>query len=599
MSSVTVPGGQRSPTTAMSGDCVAPGRPTADAQRVQERALSINALRACDSVLSVAVATATVSRVRDNVRVLLAELVAVSGAVATTRSRSAKIALVAGCLRSAHSGEVGDEVEIAASFLAGELRQRRTGVGWAALRDARDLPGQNTPPSDPTLSLTAVDAAFARIADDGGPGSQARRAAELAVLFAAATEPERSFLIALVGGELRQGAQDGVMVEAIAAAADVPVADVRRAFMLRGSLPPIAAAALRDGVEALRAVGLEVGRPVLPMLAQSAPDVATALAQTSQVGPVALEWKLDGIRVQVHRVGEEVRMFTRTLDDITTRVPELVEAVRALDVRDVVLDGEAIALDDSGRPRPFQETAARTSSRLDVTALRASVPVALFVFDVLHHDGRDLLDAPAADRQQVLEAVLPEHLRVPRIVTADPEEAARFFADAIAHGHEGVVVKSLQAPYEAGRRGAGWVKVKPRHTLDLVVLAAEWGHGRRAGVLSNLHLGARDGNGGFVMLGKTFKGLTDELLAWQTELFLRLETHRDGYTVYVAPEAVVEIAFDGVQTSPRYPGGVALRFARVLRYRPDKRVSDADDLDAVLAIHGGIQGDIQGGATAP
>jgi len=583
----------------MSGDCVAPGRPTADAQRVQERALSINALRACDSVLSVAVATATVSRVRDNVRVLLAELVAVSDAVAATRSRSAKIALVAGCLRSAHSGEVGDEVEIAASFLAGELRQRRTGVGWAALRDARDLTGQTTPPSDPTLTLTAVDAAFARIADDGGPGSQARRAAELAVLFAAATEPERSFLIALVGGELRQGAQDGVMVEAIAAAADVPVADVRRAFMLRGSLPPIAAAALRDGVEALRAVGLEVGRPVLPMLAQSAPDVATALAQTSQVGPVALEWKLDGIRVQVHRVGEEVRVFTRTLDDITTRVPELVEAVRALDVRDVVLDGEAIALDDSGRPRPFQETAARTSSRLDVTALRASVPVALFVFDVLHHDGRDLLDAPAADRQQVLEAVLPEHLRVPRIVTADPEEAARFFADAIGHGHEGVVVKSLQAPYEAGRRGAGWVKVKPRHTLDLVVLAAEWGHGRRAGVLSNLHLGARDGNGGFVMLGKTFKGLTDELLAWQTELFLRLETHRDGYTVYVAPEAVVEIAFDGVQTSPRYPGGVALRFARVLRYRPDKRASDADDLDAVLAIHGGIQGDIQGGATAP
>ncbi|HZV25097.1 MAG TPA: ATP-dependent DNA ligase [Acidothermaceae bacterium] len=530
---------------------------------------------------------------------LLAELVAVSGAVAATRSRSAKIALVAGCLRSAHAGQaaselsdpIGDEVEIAAAFLSGELRQRRTGVGWAALRDARDPPGQHIPPSDPTLTLTAVDAAFARIAADSGPGSQARRGAELAVLFAAATEPERALLIALVGGELRQGAQDGVMVEAIAAAAEVPVVDVRRAFMLRGSLPPIAAGALRDGVEALRAIGLEVGRPVLPMLAQSAPDVATALAQSSQGGPVALEWKLDGIRVQLHRAGDEVRVFSRTLDDITTRVPELVEAVGALAVRDVVLDGEAIALDDAGRPRPFQETAARTSSRLDVSALRASVPVALFVFDVLHHDGRDLLEAPAADRQRVLEAVLPEHLRVPRIVTADPEEAARFFADAIAHGHEGVVVKSVQAPYEAGRRGAGWVKVKPRHTLDLVVLAVEWGHGRRAGVLSNLHLGARDGNGGFVMLGKTFKGLTDELLAWQTELFLRLETHRDGYTVYVAPEAVVEIAFDGVQTSPRYPGGVALRFARVLRYRPDKRASDADDLDAVRAIHGG--------ATAP
>jgi DNA ligase-1 len=545
--------------------------------------------------LSVAASTAVVSRCRDNERVLLAELVAVSGAVAATRSRSAKIALVAGCLRSAHSDKVarqvgdqdGDEVEIAAAFLSGDLRQRRTGVGWAALRDARDRPERSAPLSDPTLSLFAVDAAFARIAADSGAGSQGRRAAELGALFAAATEPEQSFLIALVGGELRQGAQDGVMVEAIAAAAEVPVAEVRRAFMLRGSLPPIAAAALRDGVETLRAIGLEVGRPILPMLAQSAPDVATALAQTSEARPVALEWKLDGIRVQLHRAGDEVRVFTRTLDDITARVPELVEAVRSLAVRDVVLDGEAIALDEAGRPRPFQETAARTSSRLDVTALRSSVPIMLFVFDVLHHDGRDLLDAPAADRQEVLEAVLPERLRVPRIVTDDPAEATRFFDDAIAHGHEGVVVKSLQAPYEAGRRGAGWVKVKPRHTLDLVVLAVEWGHGRRAGVLSNLHLGARDGNGGFVMLGKTFKGLTDELLAWQTELFLRLETHRDGYTVYVAPEAVVEIAFDGVQTSPRYPGGVALRFARVLRYRPDKRASDADELDAVLAIHSG------------
>jgi DNA ligase-1 len=534
--------------------------------------------------------SATVGRCRDNDHVLLAELVAVSGAVAATRSRSAKIALVAGCLRSAHNHQaadhLGDEVEIAAAFLSGDLRQRRTGVGWAALRGARDSEG-NTPPSDPTLTLSFVDGAFARIAADSGPGSQARRAAELGVLFAAATEAERAFLIALVGGELRQGAQDGVMVEAIAVAADVPLVDVRRAFMLRGALPPIAADALRDGVESLRAIGLEVGRPILPMLAQSAPDVASALSQTSQTGPVALEWKLDGIRVQLHRTGDEVRVFTRTLDDITERVPELVDAARALAVRAVVLDGEAIALDDAGRPRPFQETAARTSSRLDVATLRSSVPLVLFVFDVLHHDGRDLLDAPAADRQRVLEAVLPDRLRVPRIVTDDPAAAGRFFADAIAHGHEGVVVKSLQAPYEAGRRGVGWVKVKPRHTLDLVVLAAEWGHGRRSGVLSNLHLGARDGSGGFVMLGKTFKGLTDELLAWQTELFLRLETHRDGYTVYVAPEAVVEIAFDGVQSSPRYPGGVALRFARVLRFRPDKLARDADDLDAVLAIHAG------------
>ena len=524
---------------------------------------------------------------------LLAELVAVSGEVAATRSRSAKIALVAGCLRSAHrdsahrDSALRDEVEIAAAFLSGELRQRRTGVGWAALRSARELPDRTPPPSDPTLTLSFVDSAFARIAADSGPGSQTRRAAELGVLFGAATEPERAFLIALVGGELRQGAQDGVMVEAIAAAAGVPLVDVRRAFMLRGALPPIAAAALLDGVDGLRAIELEVGRPILPMLAQSAPDVASAFAQVSPTGLAAFEWKLDGIRVQLHRAGDEVRVFTRTLDDITARVPELVEAVASLAVRSVVLDGEAIALDDAGRPRPFQETAARTSSRLEVTTLRSSVPLALFVFDVLHHDGHDLLDAAAADRQRVLEAVLPERLQVPRMVTDDPTAATQFFAGAIAHGHEGVVVKSLRAPYEAGRRGAGWVKVKPRHTLDLVVLAAEWGHGRRAGVLSNLHLGARDGHGGFVMLGKTFKGLTDELLAWQTELFLRLETHRDSYTVYVAPQAVVEIAFDGVQTSPRYPGGVALRFARVLRYRPDKTASDADDLDAVLAIHGG------------
>jgi DNA ligase-1 len=530
--------------------------------------------------------------------VLLAELVAVSGAVAATRSRSAKIALVADCLRTAHGGDAGhqptdprgDQVEIAAAYLSGDLRQRRTGIGWAALRDARGLPGHSNAPSDPSLTLTVVDAAFDRIAADSGPGSGARGAAELGSLFAAANEPERDFLGALVGGELRQGAQDGVMVEAIARAAGVPVADVRRAFMLRGSLPPIAAAALGEGVESLRAVGLEVGRPIMPMLAQSAPDVAQALAQTSPAGPVALEWKLDGIRVQVHRAGDEVAIFTRTLDDITARVPELVEATLALDVRDVVLDGEAIALDDAGRPRPFQETAARTSSRLDVTTLRSSVPLTMFIFDVLHHDGHDLLDATAADRQKVLDAVLPQNLRVPRIVTDDPAQASSFFADAIAHGHEGVVVKSLEAPYEAGRRGVGWVKVKPRHTLDLVVLAVEWGHGRRAGLLSNLHLGARDGNGGFVMLGKTFKGLTDELLAWQTELFLRLETHHDAYTVYVRPQAVVEIAFDGVQTSPRYPGGVALRFARVLRYRPDKRAEDADDLDSVLAIRAGIPG---------
>jgi DNA ligase-1 len=505
---------------------------------------------------------------------LLANLVAISNAVAATPARSTKIQLIAECLRTAGP----DQAELAAAYLAGELRQRRTRVGWAALRD---LPATA---DEPSLTLTDVDEAFARIAGDSGSGSQGRRASQVGALFAAATGAESAFLRGLVAGELRQGAQDGVMVDAIAKAADVAVSEVRRAFMLRGALPPIAVVALRDGVDGLRRIGLEIGRAVHPMLAQSAPSVAEAV---SQVGPAAVEWKLDGIRVQVHRSGDDVQVFTRTLDDITSRVPEIVEAVRALDVRLVVLDGEAIALDEQGRPRPFQQTAARTSSRLDVETLRSSVPLALFIFDVLHLDGRDVMALPAGERRAVLEAILPESLRVPRLVTDDPLEAPSFFADAIARGHEGVVVKSLLAPYEAGRRGAGWVKVKPRHTLDLVVLAVEWGHGRRRGLLSNLHLGARDGAGGFVMLGKTFKGLTDELLAWQTAEFLRLETRRDEYTVYVRPELVVEIAFDGVQTSPRYPGGVALRFARVLRYRPDKRAADADDIDAVRSIHAG------------
>lgn len=508
---------------------------------------------------------------------LLAELVAISNAVAATPARSTKIRLIAECLRAAGA----DQAELAAAFLTGELRQRRTGVGWAALRDLLAAA------HEPSLTLTDVDDAFARIATDSGSGSQSRRASHLAALFAAATDAESAFLRALVAGELRQGAQDGIMVDAIAMAADLAVADVRRAFMLRGALPPIAVVALRDGVEALRRIGLEVGRPVHPMLAQSAPSVAEAMIPDA---PAALEWKLDGIRVQIHRSGDEVHVFSRTLDDITSRVPEIVEAVQALDVRQVVLDGEAIALDEQGRPRPFQQTAARTSSRLDVETLRSSVPLALFVFDVLHLDARDVMALPAVERRAVLDTILPESLRVPRLVTDDPLEAASFFDDAIARGHEGVVVKSLAAPYEAGRRGAGWVKVKPRHTLDLVVLAVEWGHGRRRGLLSNLHLGARDGAGGFVMLGKTFKGLTDELLAWQTDELLRLETRRDDYTVYVRPELVVEIAFDGVQTSPRYPGRVALRFARVLRYRPDKRAADADTIDAVRSIHAGAAG---------
>ncbi len=513
--------------------------------------------------------------------VLLAELVDVSAAVAATAARSKKIALIAALLTRAGAGDAA-EVEIATAYLAGDVRQRRTGVGWAGLRD---LP---PPAPTPSLTLQAVDAAIELIAGVSGSGSQARRAAALAELFAAATADEQQFLVALLTGELRQGALEGVMLDAVAKAAGVGARTVRQAFMARGSLPPVASIAMREGAPGLEAIELAVGRAVQPMLAQPAPSVADAMAKAAPAGgECAVEWKLDGIRVQLHRDGDTVAVFTRTLDDITSRVPELVAAARTFEARAFILDGEAIALDEHGRPRPFQETAARTSSKLEVERLRVDVPLSLFVFDVLQRDHEVVRALPASQRQHVLEELVPAAYRVPRVVTADPQEASALFADAIAHGHEGVVVKALDAPYEAGRRGAAWVKVKPRHTLDLVVLAAEWGHGRRRGFLSNLHLGARDDDGGFVMLGKTFKGLTDQLLAWQTERLLELETGRDAYTVFVRPELVVEVAFDGVQASPRYPGKVALRFARVLRYRPDKRAADADHLAAVLAVQAG------------
>jgi DNA ligase-1 len=351
--------------------------------------------------------------------------------------------------------------------------------------------------------------------------------------------------------------------------------------MLRGSLGPVATAALGGGVEALRGFSLEVGRPVKPMLAASAPSTGEAFGKLK--AEAAVEWKLDGIRAQLHLSGGEVRVFTRTLDEITARLPEVVEAVRDLPVGDAVFDGELIALRPDGRPHPFQVTAARTATRTAKST--EPVPLSVFLFDVLHLDGTDLLDAPGAERNAALARVVPERLRMPRVVTDDPARAKEVFDEAVARGHEGVVVKSLDTPYTAGRRGAGWIKVKPRHTLDLVVLAVEWGHGRRQGLLSNLHLGARDPEtGGFVMLGKTFKGLTDELLAWQTQRLRELAVREDSWTVHVRPELVVEIAFDGVQHSPRYPGGIALRFARVLRYRPDKAASEADTIDTVRAV---------------
>jgi DNA ligase 1 len=506
--------------------------------------------------------------------VLLRQIVETSAAVAATRSRSEKVELLAACI----AGMDRDEVAIGAGFLAGEPRQRRLGTGWAALRE---LP---PPAEDATLTLVAVDADLERIAGISGAGSQAERAGAVHELFAAATEPEQQFLRRLILSDLRQGALQSAVTDAVARAASVPQSEARRALMLLGDAGELARIAVFDGIDGLRAVRLEVGRPVQPMLAATAPDLATALAK---IDPAALEWKLDGARIQVHRSGDQVSVFTRSLDEVTDRVPEVVEAVRALDARSLVLDGEAIALRPDGRPHPFQVTGSRFGSRTSVDTLRREIPLTPFIFDILHADGEDLLDQPAEQRRRRLDAVLPESMRVPRTVRGSSDEAAAFQADTLTRGHEGVLVKSLDAPYAAGRRGAGWIKVKPRLTLDLVVLAAEWGHGRREGWLSNLHLGARaDDGGGFVMLGKTFKGLTDATLTWQTERLLELETARHGITVEVHPELVVEIAFDGLQRSTRYPGGVALRFARVLRYRDDKRADEADTLATVLAMAG-------------
>ncbi|MFI5531275.1 ATP-dependent DNA ligase [Kitasatospora sp. NPDC051853] len=509
---------------------------------------------------------------------LLERLASTSRAVAGETGRNGKVALIADCLR-----ELGPaEIPAAVALLSGEAR--RAGVGWAAVRELPAAAGAAS------LGVAEAEGLLVRLGEVRGAGARAERARLLGELFGRATEVEQEFLRGVLVGELRQGALDALMGDAVARAAGVPAAAVRRALMLRGSARVVAEAALTGGEAALRAFGLEVGRPVRPMLAASAPDVAAALEKTGEGEgrPVGVEWKLDGIRVQVHREGERVSVFTRSLDEITARVPEVVEAALALDVGSAVLDGEAVALGPGGRPRPFQETAARTASRQDPAVLRAGTPLSVLFFDLLHRDGTDLLDRPAAERWAALAELVPEELRVPRLVTAAVAEAEGFFAGALAHGHEGVVVKELTAPYAAGRRGAGWIKVKPRHTLDLVVTAAEWGSGRRQGWLSNLHLAARNpdeaGLEPWVMLGKTFKGLTDRLLTWQTGQLLARETHRDAHTVYVRPELVVEVAFDGLQRSPRYPAGLALRFARVLRYREDKRPEEADTVAAVRAL---------------
>ena len=525
----------------------------------------------------------------------LIEVAVTSREVAATGARTAKVALLARCLGLAAGDSSPVTVPAVVAYLSGELPQRRTGLGQAALR------GTPLPADSATLTVAEVDETLARAEALVGAGSTAARRALLHGLLARADVDEQRLLRGLVTGELRQGAAQALVLDAVAVAVGLPVAAVRRAMTLSGSSATVAVSALTQGAAGLAAFGLQVGRPLSPMLAQSAPVLAEALDRT---GPAAVEAKLDGIRVQVHRDGDVVTVFTRSLDEVTDRLPEVVEAVRALPARSLVLDGEVLALAGDDRPRPFQVTAARTARRSDPAADRVRMPLTLFVFDVLHVDGVDQLDRPAAERRQVLEHLLdvdvPGLVLTPAVVVGDPADdaqvaAAQAFVDAtLARGHEGVVVKALDAPYAMGRRGAGWVKVKPVHTLDLVVLAAEWGHGRRTGRLSNLHLGARDPDGrfgpagGFVMLGKTFKGLTDAMLAWQTEHLQRLATAAPGgereWVVRVRPELVVEIALDGVQTSSRYPAAVALRFARVVRHRPDRDAAGADTVDAVLAL---------------
>ncbi|MGW2567879.1 ATP-dependent DNA ligase [Streptomyces sp. NPDC001537] len=506
---------------------------------------------------------------------LLARLAQVSQEVAATSARSRKIALLAELFRDAEA----EDVPIVIPYLAGRLPQGRLGVGWKVL--SRPV----APAAEPTLTVRQVDALLGELGKVSGTGSQAERARLVGELMGAATEDEQRFLLGLLTGEVRQGALDAVAVEGLAQATGAPSADVRRAVMLAGSLQTVAQALLAEGPPALDRFRLTVGRPVLPMLAHSASSVAEAV---DKLGACAVEEKLDGIRVQVHRDGDSVRIYTRTLDDITDRLPELTTAALELKVRRFILDGEVISFDQDGRPRSFQETAGRVGSRVDVATAAESVPVSPVFFDALSVDDRDLLDLPFAERHAELARLVPEPMRVRRALVSGPQDvgaAEDFLAQTLERGHEGVVVKALDAAYSAGRRGASWLKVKPVHTLDLVVLAAEWGHGRRTGKLSNLHLGARNPDGSFAMLGKTFKGMTDAMLTWQTERLQELATGTDGYVVTVRPELVVEIAYDGLQKSTRYPAGVTLRFARVVRYREDKRPEEADTVETLLAAH--------------
>lgn len=506
---------------------------------------------------------------------LLANLVETSNRIANTSKRLEKASLLAALLRQLSP----EEVEIAVAFLSGGARQGRIGIGHATLRSANG-PGAQAG----SLSLIEVDRTLTELATVQGRGSEQRRREVLNALLAQATPEEQHFLIRLLMGELRQGALEGIMLDALAKATGISLDRIRRAAMLAGSATIIARAVLENGESGLSQFNIELFRPVQPMLAQTAEDVSGALRD---LGEAALEYKFDGARVQVHKSGDQVAVFSRAMNDVSAAVPEVVEAVRAMPARELILDGEVLSLDAAGRPQPFQVSMRRFGRKLDVDRMMAELPMTPFWFDLLYLNGASVIDEPQDRRFEDLSRLAKPETLVPHLVTASPDEAEDFLHGALAQGHEGIMAKARSAAYAAGARGQSWLKIKQARTLDLVILAAEWGNGRRQGWLSNLHLGARDtAKGGFAMLGKTFKGLTDEMLAWQTQELLKLEIARDHYTVYVEPKLVAEIAFNEIQISSRYKSGLALRFARVKRYRTDKTAENADTFDTVQRLAG-------------
>jgi len=507
---------------------------------------------------------------------LFSRIVDTSAAVAASSSRTQKIGTLAELFSALHP----DEIEPAVSCLSGSPRQGRVGVGYAAI----SATGNVAHADEASLTVLEVDEALSALASVTGEGSPRERVQQLTTLLRRATRAEQDFLRRIVSGELRQGALEGVVLEAVAKSAGVPAATMRRAVLMAGDLPTAAHAALTGGVAALDAISVRLLQPVRPMLADSASDVESALADLPDA---TLEYKIDGARVQIHKSGDVVRAFSRTLNDVTESVPEIVSVVQALPAQDLILDGETIALDETGNPRAFQTTMRRFGRTRDVTTLQSELPLTLFAFDCLFVDGTTLLDEPLGRRIQTLQDVAPQ-IAVPRVVRPTLQEAQAFASGALDRGHEGIMAKSLAAPYAAGRRGSAWLKIKQARSLDLVVLAAEWGHGRRRGWLSNLHLGARDPEtNGFVMLGKTFKGMTDAMLAWQTKELVAREVAREGITVFVRPELVVEVAFNEIQDSSMYPGGLTLRFARVKRYRTDKTAADANTIGDVRNLAAG------------